>query len=273
MISVKKWVVRYEKNNKNVLFLLLLIVSFSGFSQKVIKVDSAIGTCVISNITPEQAKKKAVKEAKNQALLQAGVSEQIMAYSSFQTLSTNDTTIEYFSSLTNVVNQGEVVNWELLSERRFVNEFDNFVYEVVIKASVIKHQIKPDPNFSAHISGLKPVYYEGEPLEFNAEVSQKGFVHVFLINGNEVSPLFPNLYEPQKVFDMSTAHHFPANNDIEYELTLESQNTENNTLAFVYTKNKLTPIIKNDKEFYEWLYLIDIDEVFYTFYSLQILKK
>ena len=248
-------------------------ISFLGLSQNIIHVDSAIGVCYISNITPEQAKKTAIIEAKNQALLLAGVSERVMVYSSLETFSTNDTTVEYYSSLSNIVSKGQVVSWEILSEKKYVNKLNNFVFEVIIKADVIKYESKPDPNFSASLSGLKPVYYEGEVLEFNSVLSQKGYVYIYLLNDEEVSQLYPNSYEKEQVFDILLSHKFPTDDNIEYELTLDNKNLEKNTLVFVMTKEKSTPIIYSSQDLYSWLYSIEPDQVFYNYYALNILRK
>ena len=68
----------------SIAILFLICVPFKGVSQKIIHVKSALGICTISNITPEQARKTAIEEAKNAALIQAGVNENVMAYSTFE---------------------------------------------------------------------------------------------------------------------------------------------------------------------------------------------
>ena len=265
---------KQPSNNVSIVLLLLsMILSFQGYSQNITKVDSAIGTCIISNITPEQARKTAIIEAKSEALLKAGVSERVMVYSNLETFSSNDITIESFSSLTNIFRKGQIASWGILSERGFVNELNNFVYEVVINAKVIKYETMPDLNFSASISGLKPVYYEGESLEFNSVISQKSYVYVFLLNDQEISQLYPNTYEKEKVFDILTAHKFPTDDNIEYQLTLENNVTEKNTLIFVLTKEKSTPMVEKSEDLFTWLYLMEPNEVFYIIQPLNILKN
>lgn len=253
--------------------LVFLFIYNIGFSQDIIQISNAKGSCIISNITPEQARETALTDAKNTALLEAGVSENVMAYSSMEVFSTNDTHLEYFSSLSNIVMNGQIITWEVLSERRYVNELDNFVFEVIIDAEVIKYETKPDPNFSAIVAGLMPVYYENDVLNFEILSSQDAYVYIFLLNNDESSQLYPNDYEKEQLFKQEEAYPFPINDAIDYTLTVEDEVADKNTLVFVLTKEKNTPLITDSKSLYKWLYSLEPEGVYYSFFPINILKK
>ena len=267
-----KAVINHREIRTIVLFIFL-IIPFCGHSQKITHIKSAVGICTISNITPEEARKVAIEEAKNAALIQAGVNENVMVYSSFEVLSTNESHLEYFSSLSNIMMQGQILNWEIIDEKRSVNEFNNFQFEITIKADVIKYETTPDPNFSAEINGIKPVYYEDDPLEFNVVTSQKGYLYLFLLGDSELTKLYPNDYEKEGLFDPMISYKFPIDENIEYSLTVQGDKADKNTLVFVMTKEQNAPLVSDSKAMYKWLYSQERNSVFYTFYSINILKQ
>jgi len=254
-------------------FLLLLLFYKVGFSQEITHITKASGKCVISNITPEQAEIKALNSAKKEALQKAGIKENVIDVSSLETYSTNDTSIQIYSSLSNIVLDGQVVDWKILNEKRYVDEYDNFIYEVEIDADVVKYRNKSDPNFKAAVTGIKSVYYVGELLTFKIRLSKSGFIYLFFMTGEEVSQLFPNYYEKEMLFEPNEDYIFPLNENIEYEMELSAKKDERNILLLVLTKKESDVIAKSSKELYKWLYMLEPNETFYNFFSINIIAN
>lgn len=257
---------------KNVLFLFVFVMIIAPLSaQKTITIDSVSGSCVVRNITPENAQKTAIELAKNKALQVAGISENITSFSAHEIFENNHQIEETFTSVTNIHTSGKVADWEIINERKYVNELNDYVIEVTLRVSVVKHTQKPDPNFTVRTEGLQSIYANNTPLNFKLHLSQKGYLHVLLQDGDSVSQIYPNYYEPSNYFEQQSSHYFPTDPDIDYELN--ANRTKNNNLIIIYTKNKSSVNTSTIKPLLAWLYTYHPDQLYFSITPFTIQVK
>jgi len=258
------------------LLLLVFVILFLGYkchSQSKIQVNNVKGECVISHITPEQAREKAIESAKLEALRKSGISEEVVSFDILRTSSNNDIIRQSYNSLiyTNIC--GKVIDWKISSERKFVDEFGNLLYEVVLDTKVIKYMNELDPLFKLSVKGIKAFYENGSNLEFSLKSSMDGFLKIFLIGkNNDISILFPNCYEAIEKIVGETEYQFPISELIDYKLNTKGVE-EDDIILFVLLKENSIPDSENEKKLLEWLYSIKKDAVYYEFVSFKILNN
>jgi hypothetical protein len=204
------------------------------------EIKGATGRWVIANITPEQAKEKAIEEAKKEALKMAGFEEQIKASDVLATLDANDKNTQVFNSFSSIELQGAVTGYTIVKHDEEKNAIDGKLYAVVvINATVKKYHTKADPEFKIAVGGLRSNGYKhGEPITFSVLPNKDGYLKVFLFENTDVaSVVFPNDYEPNRRFRAKEKIVFPTG-DIDYTAEKSStENLEHNMLLFVYTKS------------------------------------
>ena len=219
--------------------LVLIICQFSSvaIAQK-IKIHDVKGTCMVKNISPEQAKQKAIDAAKSEVLRKAGVSEWIQSVDVLQTTENEDSVRDYFYNLTSVEIQGNIVEWNLVSEKLDLID-GNIIQEVVIDAVVKKYKSKKDKSFFCSIKGVKTKYSCQDKLEFLISPSSKCYIEVFLLDEkNDVIRLYPNENEkPNACFKPNITHKFPQNPYFDYTLYTDIEK-ERNHLFVLLTKKK-----------------------------------
>ena len=268
------------KNNKikiGVFFLLFCCANIL-LAQKIIKIKGSKGTAFISgDISPNEAKKKAINEAKINALKAAGISENIKTFELLYTSESDKDYQQFFSSNIQSEMQGNILSYQIIKEETIQKNELELYLEVTISASVIKYETTPDVTFDVNIQGIKAVYNNNELLKFNIKTSQHSFLTIFNITDTEASVFFPNSYETKNELSPLVFHKFPSKL-IDYELTTDLKDKETNRLLFVFTKTYI-PFIKMDKNLitsedniFNWIYSIKPDQRNVQYYSLIILK-
>ena len=262
--------------NKIVTFILFISNGvFFGFSQKTTNVNHIVGSAFVTgDISPNEAKAQALNEAKINALKAAGIGEQIKSNQLLLTSQQKNDYEQFFSSSIQSEIQGAVQSFNIKSERVYCkNEFE-IIYEIVLDATVIKYDSKPDLTFDAHIEGIKSVYNNDENLTFSVKATKESYLTIFNITDKEAFMLYPNAYEKQIPVEIKS---FPIAN-IEYTLHTDMKTSETNRLIFVFTKT-LYPFIKMDKEqitthdaIFNWIYSIMPDQRKVEYITLLIQK-
>jgi len=224
-----------------VLTVLCLVAIQRLFSQE-IEIKGAEGQWAIINITPEQAREKAIEEAKKEALRRAGVTERIKSTEALSTFEANERS-QLFSSFSSIELNGAVTQFEIKRDEQKKNSVDGLFYAVVdIDATVKKYTTVADPEFKIEVLGLRSNgYRNGEPIEFSVLPNRAGYLKIFLFeNTDDAAQLFPNYYEPNRKLNAKETVRFPTVRIIEYiaeKSTADKQ--EHNLLLFVYTKNDI----------------------------------
>lgn len=256
-------------------FLVLFICFFiSGlFAQKseTIKLDVAgIGydDCISS------ARIKAMENAKKEALNKAGIAEDINTYSDLFRSETNGSYQELFASsvFTNI--GGSVSNVQILQEKLSITGEKLIKCEIQISCEVLKYKSLPDNMYKAEISGIKPVYFEGELLSWSVEVSKDSWMYVFCIpqNQNDAYYLFPNEWEKAFKLNSGKKYNFPKN--VKYEQILDSDFEQADRIIFVFTKEKypFTGDITY-KNIFDWIFSIEPDQRIVESFAVGIFPK
>ena len=263
--SILKWI-SFQKNNKYIFFIVLLLCNQLLFSQKQKEVNGVVGSAYISDdVSPNQAKLQALNDAKINALKQAGIGEQVSSYQLlFSSQQKNDYS-QFFSSDVQTEIQGAVQSYTIKSERIYCKSEFEIVCEITIDASVIKYDNKADVTFDANIEGIKGVYNNDEKMTFSVKTTQTGYLTIFDITDKEAFVLYPNEYEKQMAINPEKIIKFPIAN-IDYTLHTDLKEKETNRFIFVFTKTPI-PFIKMDKNqitasenIFSWIYAIMPDQ-------------
>jgi hypothetical protein len=196
----------------------------------------------VVNITPEQAREKAIEEAKKDALRKAGVVERIKSSQTVSVIESNRESAELFSMFSSIEMNGAVTDWNIKKDRLEISKVDGQPYwMIIIDATVKKYATMPDPEFKIDVRGLRTNgYSNGEAITFSVIPNKAGYLKIFLFeNINDAALLFPNNFEPNRKMKDNEAVKFPT---VGIDYTAEkstAEKQEHNLLMFVYTKNDI----------------------------------
>jgi hypothetical protein len=210
------------------------------FSQEI---KGAEGRWAVANITPEQARDRAIEEAKKEALRKAGIEENIKVSETLSNIDANDRNTQVFNSFSSVELRGAVADYTIVKDDLEKNDIDGKFYAVVvIDATVKKYHATADPEFKISVTGLRTNGYKnGDALIFSVLPNKEGYLKIFLFENTETASLiFPNDYEPNRRFSAKETASFPTNATINYVAEKNSGDPmESNILLFVYTKTDI----------------------------------
>jgi hypothetical protein len=133
------------------LILIIAVISFqlSAFSQMV-RVTNITGRAkVTGDVSPNQARKEALDDAKLNALKAAGIEEKISCYQSLNTDQVNDDNNQTFQSHIQSDILGEVKFDTVIAEGMVTDSNSNVYYQVSINALVTPYAPEPETTVSA----------------------------------------------------------------------------------------------------------------------------
>jgi len=266
--------------NALVLLAVILIVNCrQGIAQEIIQIKNIKGIGIISgNTTERQALQFAVSEAKNEALIQAGISEYIQVYEFIYRKQVNYEFSELFNTDILAEMQGAVKNFEIVTQSRRLNPTTElFEIEVVINADVIKYETKADPAFQTKVTDIKSIYENGETINFEVTSALDAYLSIFNITDERVMLLYPNRWEEKIRIEANKIHPFPFGN-LEYALKKNSDvGFEVNRLIFVFTKTPISFLthstdqqITTSDDIFSWIYSIPPDQRTLEYHSFTI---
>ncbi|PLX17241.1 MAG: hypothetical protein C0599_14040 [Salinivirgaceae bacterium] len=205
------------------IYILIFAIIFSAISlnaqkNKTIKLKDIKGTAIGGIISsPAQVINDALKNAKLNALMKAGIHEHINIY---QNLFKSETPGEYEEVFTSNVftNIKGVVTSVSITDT--IASFDPKSYtlkaEVTIDAKVLKYDKEEDRTFDAWTEGIKSFYNNNEALSLKIKPTKECYVRMFLIARQQESYiLFPNKYENDFKLTANSQQIFPST-EIEY---------------------------------------------------------
>jgi hypothetical protein len=209
------------------------------FGQETKTVQGVKGEWVISNdITPIQAREKAIAQAKAEALRLAGVPEYVaesnLSYKTEQNYALGD----IHESLTSIDVSGEISAFQVAREEKSKNEFGNLIYEVWINATVVLYKSSRDPGFTLNVNGIRENYQSPEELVFDILPSREGYLNIFILSDHETAHLFPNKMEKPEKFEGGRTYKFPRSRALDYEVSSKT-GMEVNYVLLVYTKTEI----------------------------------
>ncbi|WP_293666658.1 DUF4384 domain-containing protein [uncultured Parabacteroides sp.] len=214
-----------------VCFFFLSISALSAQTKKVY----ATGNWEIANITPENARSKAIDEAKANALQKAGISE---LFTVINTGSVSDR-LNYFVSSSSSELSGEIINYKIINEQ-ILTEEKHIFYTVDIEATIRIKKNKRDLEFDAYIEGIRDTpYRDGDNISFSIRPTKVCYIHIFWFDetgkGNIV---YPNKEEPSQMLKTNEHNFFPITQD--YKIRKETQEPiENISVVFVLLKKDI----------------------------------
>ena len=267
---------RKSKIFNSAILLLFILCNLALHAQNIVKLTGIKGTAFITgNDGPNQARAKALNDAKINALKAAGIAENINSYQTLFSSQDKNNYSQFFSSDIQSEIQGEVQECKITGENVVKKSEFEIVSELTIDATVIKYETKPDINFITTIDSVKSVYNNDEPMVFQAKSTIDAYLTVFILTEKDASLLYPNDYEKVSLLGAMKPYRFPRAK-IDYILHANSKPPETNQLIFVFTK-KAIPYIKMDKDqltkaedIFSWLYAIPPDQRKVVYQSLSI---
>ena len=218
-------------------------------------------TVPIANITPEQARIQAIRAAKEEALRRA-VGEEVRT--SETVLSSADR--QQLSAFSSIESRGGVTAVELLEDRPVTLAGGILCHRVRLRATVQRYTTSSDPAFDLQVAGLNRIgYRSGEPLTFELTPTDSCYLRVFLFDdAGEGAELYPNAYEPDRLFAGEQAVSFPTNPAIQYTLELGRPlaSEETNTLVIIQTRrrNAYTLDATDFESVSEWISRLEPDQ-------------
>lgn len=225
----------------------------------------------VENITPEQAREKAIQKACQMAIEQFAGIEITGRTSLIQAESNNKITMDHFSKLTNQVSNGIVLEKEILKEVNFaVNE--GILKSVTLKLKVGKQQGKTDPYFSIETSLNKTYFQEGEELLLSVTPSKDCYLTILNIMSDEnVTTVFPNQYRKDNFVKANELFELPNENDnklgIMFKVHLLPNKLEDTEIIkIIATKEPVSIKINSDfstafEALQNWLVTIPQDQI------------
>lgn len=230
---------------KIVLVILVLLTVSSSFAQEIKHIKGAKGSYLISgSVSEEEAKMKALAEAKVNALKMAGVSENIKSYDMLFKSEIGSKYEEVFMSDKLSEIRGAVKDF-IMEYSKGLDEYKNFYIEVTIEANVILYKTSADPAFSVNIDGIKQGYQNGDKLAYTITPSQNCYLNIFNIYEKNATLIYPSKYEKQQLFEAGKTYRFPLTDLLKdgYDLERSTKDPEKNKMVFVFTKD-LIPFMK-----------------------------
>ncbi len=185
---------------------------------------------LIENITPEQAREKAVLEACKITIEQVSGIEITGRTSLIQAESDNKITIDHFSKLTNQTSNGIILEKEIIKEENIIK--NNLIYKTVtLKIKVGKQTGEKDPYFNIEATLNKDYFQNGEEIQIQIISSKDCYITVFNICSNDsVYVIFPNLYRKDNFLKSNEIFILPNEQDkikgISFPVNLLSEKEE-----------------------------------------------
>ena len=245
-----------------ILFVCILFLNVQLNAQEKVKeisLKNIKGTAIGSNSESiDQVTKRAVNEAKIEALKQAGVEENIASFTDFFQSESKDNYEELFTSdiLSDI--RGAVKNVEIIKTDKTFNEFGNLNIEVIISCTVVKYLSEKDITFDVWVDGVGMFYANESKLLFKVKSTKDAFLNVFIFNEKEAYKLFPNELENSFLLEKNKQFVFPT---YKADYVLETiKKSEAHRMIMVFTKEEIPYTSEIEyKQIINWLFTIPPD--------------
>lgn len=257
---------------------------FDVFSQKEISVTGR-GSYEARDLTLEEVRNKAIDEAKKNAMIKAGIAENVKVSDFLYTFEDDEKFKEIFQSFVSTETGAEIMVEEVKEINREINEFGNILIEVEISAIVYKHADKKDPALVIKIDGIREFYTEDDPLDFSLTPSKDGYLKIFNVTDKTAFILYPYddpAYsylkdDAERIFKKNEKMHFPVNQNMDgyyFGIDDENRDKEYNLLIFVFTKENI-PFMEDVKvnNIMKWIYQIPLEDRVVEQYGIVVKRK
>ena len=263
--STKRWAVAIS-------CFIFCLFSFTLFAQKQVSVHAS-GTSVNRDLTPKQALEEALADAKKNALLKAGVPENLLVSNLMFEYGNEQNVESYFHGISNTELNANILVDSIYDDKRWFDSFGNMNVQVEIDATVFAYGKPKDPTFFFDIEGLKEVYLDQERMRFDFMPSADGYLTIFAFNEEESYVLYPfenQEYdylsdESERLFVKEEPVSFPIHPAYSNGYSIEMNDPvedEASILLFVFTKKHI-PWIEDEvslESVRSWIYKIPMDQ-------------
>ncbi|HIZ85052.1 MAG TPA: DUF4384 domain-containing protein [Candidatus Coprenecus stercoravium] len=245
-----------------VLMTALTVSAAAGPKDKTVR--GVTGSCEIAgDISPVEAGRRALEDAKVNAMREAGASERLWSVTG---LLTEDDGSEFSQVLSQMINTEVNGYVHILRDTVTHTIIDDRMYAIAtIDAEVRLTDTRIDPTFVLDVKGIESVYKEGSVMSFTARVyGHDAYMRIFWFDDKGGSLIYPSEWEQDRLIHKDSDCLFPTNPMIEYvmERTSHDKDFETINLIAVATKRDI-PFISDKITFetvLEWLYAIPADE-------------
>ncbi len=221
-------------------WILTWLMPYNSFSQQTKSVKDVFGKWVVSNdITIQQAREKAINEAKAEALRVAGVNEVVSSTNLLFSSEQNNLNKELFESLITVDSYGVISDYTINKEEKKIDEFGNVIYQVWINARIVINYESKDQGFGFDIKGIHDSFSNHDKLSFEIKPWKNGYLKVFILaNDSGGMLLYPNDLERVELLKEGQSYTFPRTRALDYELSTDKK-SELNYFLFLFTKEEV----------------------------------
>ena len=196
---------------RNTLFIgfLFILLSTKSFAQESGKWVTCTGDAAIQNISSEEAKIIALRNARLDAIEQVcGVSLQA------------ETMVKDFQlagDFIHSISYGHVVeekdkNWDTISmPAKNPNDPPVLIYKVTMQAKVVSKEEKPDPSFKINLKLNRTIFQSGDEVIFNIKATQDCYLTILNLAANDsVYILFPNKFTEDNFLKKNSTVQIPT---------------------------------------------------------------
>ncbi len=254
---------------KKLLILLLILSSVSTYAQKKKERNvCAVGVYQLpDNLSKEQAKIMALKEAKSQALVEAGVPMSVWSFQSLISSNEDQNYNEGFSEFSTTFIDGMMKLVMAPIYRDTLIGGMNYV-SAKIYAVVNVDNIKEDKSFIINVENINSIYENGELMNFTVSFyGFDAFLNIFWFDASGGAMIYPTQRDNFRsmCFKKDFKYTFPKKG-LSYTLRKESPATESESIFLIVVASKKEyPFLLNNKQLTykniaEWLYEIPSDE-------------
>jgi len=190
-------------------FILLLVFMFSWARPAISQtwVEST-GVAAVDNITPQEARIKALRGARQIAIEQVcGVKVQAEAMVKEFILA---------GDFVHAISYGEIIEEEILREEVVVEQSNhrtppNLTYKVSLKANVKKGKGEPDPNFRVEMKLNRSTFQDGDELVITVKSTVDCYLNVINVTADDRALLlFPNRYDRDNLLPAGRTLQIPT---------------------------------------------------------------
>lgn len=224
------------KHLQATILLMLVALCVCAESYKTVRVTGEFHMTLNDNITPQDAMILAQEDAKKKALIEV-CGQQI---SIFEQVESSTRTGEIYTSATSSEVNGEIAEFTIIKEWPGTN---GNVFVFYCEASVkVKQGLKRDPEFTATVSGLEPLYFDQDLMTFMVEPTKDCYLNIFIYDDKgEVNRLYPNVQETSKKMKAHVREEFPIYDGVDgytIEKDINNKSSEINKIVLLFTKEK-----------------------------------
>lgn len=199
---------------------------------------------VISNITPEEAKEKAIQNACKIAIEYFSGVEISGKIIDIQAENQNGILLDNFSSITQQTTQGIIIEKEILYDET-VSNGNQLIKVVTIKVKVDKQKGDNDSSFQLSANLNRDHFKDGEELKLSVKSSKNCYLTILNICSNDsVYVIFPNEYRKNNFIESGESFQLPNSNDkkngIHFPVNLlPNKNEDVEIIKVIATKQKI----------------------------------